>query len=288
MRFKRAVLRGDTVAINGRTKKKDIPEGLWLRCPGCEEMVFRKAVEENLHVCVECGYHFRVGARQRIAMLADADSFEEYLPNLMSPDPLDFTDRKSYIERLTEAQRQTNLYDAAVVGRAYIKGRPLVLGAMDASFIMGSMGSVVGEKIAVAAEKATALRLPLVICCASGGARMMEGILSLAQMAKTSAALARFSQAGGLYITIMSHPTTAGVLASFGSLGDIILAEPGAMIGFTGPRVIRQTMKQDLPEGFQTAEFMLEHGFVDRIVARKDLRSEVASLMDYCGGDARL
>lgn len=273
------------MAINGRTqKKKDIPEGLWLRCPGCEEMVFRKTIEENLHVCVECGYHFRVGARQRIAMLADADSFEEYLPNLMSPDPLGFGDRKSYIERLTEAQRQTNLYDAAVVGRAYIKGRPLVLGAMDAGFIMGSMGSVVGEKIAFAAEKATALRLPLVICCASGGARMMEGILSLAQMAKTSAALARFSQAAGLYISIMTHPTTAGVLASFGSLGDIILAEPGAMIGFTGPRVIRQTMKQDLPDGFQTAEFMLEHGFVDRIVARKDLRSEVASLMDYCGG----
>ncbi|MBL7140783.1 MAG: acetyl-CoA carboxylase carboxyltransferase subunit beta [Planctomycetes bacterium] len=273
------------MAINGRTqKKKDIPEGLWLRCPGCEEMVFRKTIEENLHVCVECGYHFRVGARQRIAMLADADSFEEYLPNLMSPDPLGFGDRKSYIERLTEAQRQTNLYDAAVVGRAYIKGRPLVLGAMDAGFIMGSMGSVVGEKIAFAAEKATALRLPLVICCASGGARMMEGILSLAQMAKTSAALARFSQAAGLYISIMTHPTTAGVLASFGSLGDIILAEPGAMIGFTGPRVIRQTMKQDLPDGFQTAEFMLEHGFVDRIVARKDLRSEVASLMDYCAG----
>jgi len=241
------------------------------------------SVEENLHVCPECGYHFRVGARQRIAMLADADSFEEYLPNLMSPDPLGFGDRKSYIERLADAQRQTNLYDAAIVGRAYIKGRPLVLGAMDAGFIMGSMGSVVGEKITYAAEKATELRLPMVICCASGGARMMEGILSLAQMAKTTAALARFSEAKGLYIAVMTHPTTAGVLASFGSLGDIILAEPAAMIGFTGPRVIKQTMKQDLPEGFQTAEFMLEHGFVDRIVQRKDLRSEVASILDHCG-----
>jgi len=271
------------MAINGRAKKKDIPEGLWLRCPGCEEMVYRKSVEENLHVCPECGYHFRVGARQRIAMLADADSFEEYLPNLMSPDPLGFGDRKSYIERLADAQRQTNLYDAAIVGRAYIKGRPLVLGAMDAGFIMGSMGSVVGEKITYAAEKATELRLPMVICCASGGARMMEGILSLAQMAKTTAALARFSEAKGLYIAVMTHPTTAGVLASFGSLGDIILAEPAAMIGFTGPRVIKQTMKQDLPEGFQTAEFMLEHGFVDRIVQRKDLRSEVASILDHCG-----
>jgi len=270
------------MAINGRTKKKDIPEGLWLRCPGCEEMVFRKTVEENLHVCPECNYHFRVGARERIGLLADTDSFEEYLPNLMSPDPLDFSDRKSYIERLADAQRQTRLYDAAVVGRAYIKGRPLVLGAMDAGFIMGSMGSVVGEKITCAAEKATELGLPLVICCASGGARMMEGILSLAQMTKTSAAMARFSQAGGLYIAVMTHPTTAGVLASFGSLGDIILAEPGAMIGFTGPRVIKQTMKQDLPDGFQTAEFMLEHGFVDGIVERKNLRSDVAAVMDHC------
>jgi len=270
------------MAINGRTKKKDIPEGLWLRCPGCEEMVFRKTVEENLHVCPECGHHFRIGARERIRLLADTDSFEEYLPNLMSPDPLQFADRKRYIERLADAQRQTRLYDAAVVGRAYIKGRPLVLGAMDAGFIMGSMGSVVGEKIAVAAERATELRLPLVICCASGGARMMEGILSLAQMTKTSAAMARFSKAGGLYIAVMTHPTTAGVLASFASLGDIILAEPAAMIGFTGPRVIKQTMKQDLPEGFQTAEFMLEHGFVDAIVERKRLRSEVAGIMDHC------
>ncbi len=270
------------MAINGRTKKKDIPEGLWLRCPGCEEMVFRKRVAENLYVCPECGYHFRLGARQRVAMLADADSFEEYLPNLISPDPLGFSDRKTYIERLADAQRQTNLYDAAVVGRAYIRGRPVVLGAMDANFIMGSMGSVVGEKITTAVEKAMELGLPVVICCASGGARMMEGILSLAQMAKTSAALARFGQGPGLYIAVMTHPTTAGVLASFGSLGDIILAEPGAMVGFTGPRVIRQTMKQDLPEGFQTAEFMLEHGFVDRIVPRRDLRSEIASLIDYC------
>jgi acetyl-CoA carboxylase carboxyl transferase subunit beta len=271
------------MAINGRTKKKDIPEGLWLRCPGCEEMVFRKRVEENLHVCPECQYHFKVGARQRIAMLADAGSFEEYLPNLMSPDPLGFVDRKSYIERLADAQRQTDLYDGTVVGRAYVKGRPLVLGAMDADFIMGSMGSVVGEKVASAAEKAMELKVPLVICCASGGARMMEGILSLAQMSKTSAAVARLGRAGGLYISVMTNPTTAGVLASFGSLGDVILAEPGAMVGFTGPRVIRQTMRQDLPEGFQTSEFMLEHGFVDRIVARRDLRSEVASIIDYCG-----
>ena len=271
------------MAIEGRTKKKDIPEGLWLRCPGCEEMVYRKRVEENLHVCPECQYHFKVGARQRIALLADADSFEEYLANLMSPDPLAFTDRKSYIERLADAQRQTNMYDAAVVGRAYIKGRPVILAVLDPNFIMGSMGSVVGEKVTVAAEKAGELGVPLVVVSASGGARMMEGILSLAQMSKTSAALGRFAKLGGLYISVMTNPTTAGVAASFASLGDIIISEPGAMIGFTGPRVIYQTMKQELPDGFQTAEFMMEHGFVDRIVARQNLRSEIASFIDYCG-----
>jgi len=271
------------MAMNGRAKKKDIPEGLWLKCPGCEEMVYRKRVEENFHVCPECQYHFKVGARQRIALLADADSFEEYLLNLMSPDPLEFVDRKSYVERLADAQRQTNLYDAAVVGRTYIKGRPVILGVLDPNFIMGSMGSVVGEKITVAAEKATELGVPLVICSASGGARMMEGILSLAQMSKTSAAVARLARAGGLFISVMTNPTTAGVAASFASLGDIIIAEPRAMIGFTGPRVIYQTMKQELPEGFQTAEFMMEHGFVDRIVARSNLRSEIAALIDYFG-----
>jgi acetyl-CoA carboxylase carboxyl transferase subunit beta len=271
------------MALEGRAKKKDIPEGLWLKCPGCEEMVYRKRVEENSHVCPECQYHFKIGARPRIALLADADSFEEYFPNLMSPDPLGFVDRKSYVERLADAQRQTNLYDAAVVGRAYIKGRPVVLGALDPNFIMGSMGCVVGEKITGAIEKASQLGLPLVICSASGGARMMEGILSLAQMSKTSAALGRFHEQKGLYVSVMTNPTTAGVAASFASLGDMILAEPGAMIGFTGPRVIYETMKQELPEGFQTAEFMLEHGFVDRIVARQNLRSEIASIIDYCG-----
>ncbi len=271
------------MAINGRTKKKDIPEGLWLRCPGCEEMVYRKSVEENLHVCPGCDYHFRIGARERIALLADADSFEEYFPNMMSPDPLGFVDRKSYIERLADAQRQTKLYDAAVVGRAYIRGRPVVLGALDSNFIMGSMGSVVGEKITGAAEKAADLGAPLVVCSASGGARMQEGVLSLAQMTKTSAALARLDDRGGLFISVLTNPTYAGVSASFASLGDVILSEPGAMIGFTGPRVIYQTIKQELPEGFQTAEFMLDHGFVDRVVHRRDLRSEIASLIDYLG-----
>ena len=272
------------MAIDGRTKKRDIPEGLWLKCPGCEEMIYRKRVEENLHVCPECQYHFKIGARQRVAMLADADSFEEYLTNLMSPDPLGFVDRKSYVERLADAQRQTNLYDAVIVGRAYVKGRPVVLGAMDPNFIMASMGCVVGEKVSAAAEKAMELTLPLILVCASGGARMQEGILSLAQMVKTSAAVGRLGRAGGLFVTVLTNPTYAGVMASFASLGDITLAEPGAMIGFTGPRVIYETMKQELPEGFQTAEFMLEHGFVDRIVARKDLRSEVAAIIDHCGG----
>ncbi len=271
------------MARNGRTKKKDIPEGLWLRCPGCEEMVFHKTVQENLHVCPKCDYHFRVGAAQRIAMLTDEDSFEEYFGNLMSPDPLNFVDRKRYSQRLTEYQRQTNLYDAAIVGRAYIRGRPVVLGALDPEFIMGSMGSVVGEKISGAAEKAVDLGVPLVVVSASGGARMQEGVLSVLQMAKTSAALARLDDAGGLFISVLTNPTYAGVSASFASLGDVILSEPGAMVGFTGPRVIYQTIKQELPEGFQTAEFMLEHGFVDRIVHRRNLRTEIASLIDYCG-----
>lgn len=271
------------MAINGRQKKRDIPEGLWLKCPGCEEMVYRKTVEENLHVCPSCDYHFKVGARQRIAMLADDDSFEEYFANLMSPDPLDWFDRKTYVERLSDAQRSTNLYDAVVVGRAYVKGRPVVVGALDSNFIMGSMGSVVGEKVTGAIEKATELGLPMIMVSASGGARMMEGILSLAQMTKTSAALARHDQAGGLYVSVLTNPTYAGVSASFASLGDIHIAEPGAMIGFTGPRVIYQTIKQELPEGFQSAEFMLEHGFIDRIVHRRDLRSELATLVDYLG-----
>lgn len=265
------------------TQDKRVPEGLWMRCPDCENMIYRKTVDERLGLCPDCGHHFRLSARRRIEMLADEGSFEEQLADLRSSDPLKFTDRKPYSERLADEREKTGELDAAVVGRAYIRGRPIMLGALDPDFIMGSMGSVVGEKITYAIEQATEQQVPLVVVSTSGGARMMEGIVSLMQMAKTSAALARLDDAGGLYISVLANPCTAGVAASFAFLGDIIIAEPKALIGFAGPRVIFQTMKRELPDGFQTSEFLLEHGFIDMIVKRPDLRSEIASLIDYCG-----
>lgn len=261
--------------------RKEVPEGLWMRCPACESMIYKKVVEERLFTCPECNRHFRVPARRRVQILADPGSFEEFLADLSPGDPLGFTDRKSYRDRVAAEQKKTGLKDACIAGKAFIKGRPLILAVMDPDFIMGSMGSVVGEKIAASAEEAVRGDLPLVVVSCSGGARMMEGILSLMQMAKTSAALARLDQAGGLFISVLTDPTTAGVAASFASLGDVILAEPGAMIGFAGPRVIASTIGGDLPEGFQTAEFCLKHGFVDKIVDRRDLRSEIARLIDY-------
>jgi acetyl-CoA carboxylase carboxyl transferase subunit beta len=263
-------------------KKVDVPEGLWMRCPKCEAMVYRKVMEENLHVCPECDYHYRVNGRTRIQQLADPDSFDEFLANLVPTDPLNFKDRISYPERIRQVQEKAGEKEAIIVGKAHIRGRPVILGVMDSWFIMASMGSVVGEKVTSATERALQERLPLVLVTASGGARMQEGMVSLVQMAKTSAAIGKFSDAGGLYITVMSDPTTAGVAASFAFLGDVIVAEPGAMIGFAGPRVIANTIRAELPEGFQTAEFMLEHGFLDRIVHRKDLRSEIARIVDYC------
>ncbi len=268
---------------NGSVKKTEVPEGLWLKCDKCSTMIYRKQMEENLYCCPECGKHYRVDARTRIAQLADVGTFEEFLPDLVSTDPLKFVDRMPYKQRLLQMQKKTNLKEAIVVGKAYIKGRPVILGAMDPNFIMGSMGSVVGEKVTAAAERAREEDIPFVLVTCSGGARMMEGMVSLVQMAKTSAALAKLDEAGGLYIVVMADPTTAGVAASFAFLGDVIIAEPGTMIGFAGPRVIWNTVKEELPEGFQTAEFMLEHGFIDRIVERKDLRSEIARIIDYCG-----
>ncbi len=264
-------------------KKQDVPEGLWMRCDGCAAMLFRKEMEENLHVCPECNKHYRLTAKVRIEQLGDAGAFEEFLGDLQPTDPLKFTDRISYRDRIIQAQDKTGLKEAIVVGKSYIKGRPVILGAMDPFFIMGSMGAVVGEKVAASAERAAQEHLPLVLVTCSGGARMMEGMVSLVQMAKTSAALGKLDDAGGLYIVVMSDPTTAGVAASFAFLGDLIIAEPKAMIGFAGPRVIWNTVKAELPEGFQTAEFMLEHGFIDRIVERKNLRSEIARIIDYCG-----
>jgi acetyl-CoA carboxylase carboxyl transferase subunit beta len=264
-------------------KKTDVPEGLWSRCEACGSMVFRKVVIEHLHVCPECGFHYRVDARTRIEQLGDPGTFEECLPNLVSTDPLKFSDRIPYKERLKKVRNTTGDKEAIIIGRAFIRGRKVILGVMNPNFIMASMGAVVGEKVTAAIEMATEQDLPLVLVCASGGARMQEGMVSLAQMAKTSAALGRFDEAGGLYIGVLTDPTTAGVAASFAMLGDVILAEPRAMIGFAGPRVIANTIKAELPEGFQTAEFMLEHGFIDRIVERRHLRTEIARIIDYCG-----
>ncbi|MEK7270906.1 MAG: acetyl-CoA carboxylase, carboxyltransferase subunit beta [Planctomycetota bacterium] len=263
-------------------KKKDIPEGLWVRCEGCKKPVFKKAMEDNLDVCPECKFHFDIGAPRRIGITLDPGSFVELDGGLEAADPLSFVARKSYVEKLEEDQKATGLREAILAGEGLIGGHPVIFGALDGRFIKGSMGSVVGEKFARAAERAAARRIPLVMFAASGGARMMEGILSLMQMAKTAAALARLDDAGGLYISVLTNPTTAGVMASFASLGDIILAEPGALIGFTGPRVIQQTIRASLPKGFQTSEFLLERGFIDRVIPRAKMREELIRILDYC------
>ncbi len=264
-------------------RRRDVPEGLWMRCQNCGAMLYRKAVADNFQVCPECQQHFRIDARTRIEILVDPGSFEEEDEKLESADPLKFKDLKSYKSRLADQQKKTGLKDAVVCGKAFIKGRPVSLAVMDANFIMASMGAVVGEKITRAIERAIEEEITLIICCASGGARMMEGLVSLMQMAKTSAALAKLDEAGGLYISVLTDPTTAGVAASYANLGDIVIAEPEALVGFAGPRVIWHTTKTELPKGFQTAEFVMEHGFIDMIVQRKDLRDELARLIDYCG-----
>jgi acetyl-CoA carboxylase carboxyl transferase subunit beta len=263
--------------------KRGVPEGLWLRCDGCGATVFRNQVVDNLNICPECDHHFYVPTAARIRQLLDPDTFEEWYPDLTSGDPLGFADRKSYKERVADEQKKTGMTDACTVGRGYMRGRPLVFGMTDSAFIMGSMGSVVGEKLTRAVEKATELSLPLVIVSGSGGgARMHEGIISLMQMGKVSAALARFRRARGLFISVLTNPTMGGVAASFASLGDVVVAEPQALVGFAGPRVVQATCKIELPDGFQTSEFLLKHGFVDRIIHRAQLRSELAKIIDYC------
>ncbi len=263
--------------------RKEMPDGLWMRCQGCEHMLYRESVEKNLNVCPECNYHFRVGAATRIQYLADEDSFQQFLGDLTTSDPLGFKFRgTTYKQRIKADEKKSGAKEAMLIGKAFIKGRGIILGVMEPNFLMGSMGFVVGEKLCVAVDTAMEENLPLVVVSCSGGARMHEGVVSLGQMAKTSAALAKFDDAGGLFISILTDPTTGGVTASFAMLGDCIIAEPGALIGFAGPRTIAETIKVELPEGFQTAEFMLEHGFVDMIVHRKDLRSEIARLIDYC------
>jgi acetyl-CoA carboxylase carboxyl transferase subunit beta len=267
----------------GAKGKKAVPEGLWIQCPSCSESLFRRSVENNLWVCTECQHHFRVNADTRLKQLVDPGSFEPLNADIAPADPLDFVDLKPYVERIKAAQRRTGQNDGVQTGIAFIKGRKVVVAVMDFTFLGGSMGSVVGEKITRAVEEAEDRELPLVIVSASGGARMMESGYSLMQMAKSAAALARFDEAGGLYISVLTDPTTGGVTASFAMLGDVILAEPKALIGFAGPRVIEQTIREELPEGFQRAEHLRDTGFVDRVVPRGELRSEISSIIDYAG-----
>ncbi|MFA5094189.1 MAG: acetyl-CoA carboxylase, carboxyltransferase subunit beta [Candidatus Omnitrophota bacterium] len=263
-------------------KKKDIPEGLWTKCEDCGEIIYNKALEENMKVCPKCDYHFVLNANERIAMLLDEGSFEERDAALRPMDPLLFKGPRSYEDKLKEDQMATGLNEACISGRGSIEGKRVIFVVTDSRFIMGSMGSVVGEKIARATELATNLRLPLVIVSGSGGgARMYEGLFSLMQMAKTSAAIAKLHEAGVPYISVLTNPTMAGIMASFASLGDVIVAEPKALIGFTGPRVIEQTIRQKLPPGFQRSEFLLDHGLLDMILHRKDLKAGIARTIEY-------
>ncbi len=264
--------------------KRGVPEGLWMRCPGCEATIFRKEAEKRMGVCPECDYHWYVSARQRIRQLFDEGTFEEWDADLAPTDPLEFVDKAPYRQKLIDEQSRTGLKDAALTGTGMIRARRVAFSVTDSAFIMGSMGSVVGEKLTRCVERATKEHLPLIIISGSGGgARMHEGMLSLMQMAKVSAALARFDTAGGLFISVLTNPTMGGVAASFASLGDVVFAEPRALIGFAGPRTIKATIRIELPKGFQTSEFLLEHGFIDRIVRRCDLQSEIACTIDYCG-----
>ncbi len=260
-------------------QKKDIPDGLWTKCDACSEIIYNKQLEENLRVCPKCSHHFQIGAQERLRMLADEGSFAACNSDLQPSDPLVFSDKKPYRERIEETQKETGLTEACITGRALMGGMPVVLAALDFRFMGGSMGSVVGEKICRAIEMSTAEKLPIIIVSASGGARMQEGVFSLMQMLKTSAALGRYEEAGQPFISILTHPTTGGVSASFAFLGDVIIAEPRALIGFAGPRVIKQTIHQELPRGFQTAEFLLEHGMLDIIVHRRELRTTVCRLL---------
>lgn len=266
-------------SIADESQRKDTPQGLWTKCENCGEIIHRKQLEQNFYTCSKCNYHFRIGSKEYLAILLDEGTFKEMDRKMRSTDPLNFKDTKPYKERLKEAMRKTGLNDAIRTGVGKINGMEVVIGCMDFSFIGGSMGSVVGEKVARAVDKARKSRMPLVIVSSSGGARMMESVLSLMQLAKTSSRLAQLADAGVPYISILTDPTTGGVTASYAMLGDINIAEPGALIGFAGPRVVRQAVGKDLPPGFQRAEFQLEHGFVDKVVHRKDMKETVTRLM---------
>lgn len=263
-------------------KKKDIPAGLWTKCPECQVPIYRKELENNLNVCPKCKYHHSLTARERINMLLDEGTFKETHENLVSADPLVFKGPKTYLQKLQADRKATGLKDAIITGRGDMNGRKVIIAVTDSRFIMGSMGSVVGEKITRAVEEATAKKLPVIIVSGSGGgARMYEGAFSLMQMAKTCAALSRHHKAALLYISVLTNPTMAGIMASFAGVGDVIVAEPRALIGFTGPRVIEQTIRQKLPEGFQRSEFLLAHGLIDIIVDRKEMKDQLSRIIDY-------
>jgi acetyl-CoA carboxylase carboxyl transferase subunit beta len=262
-------------------EKKVRTEGLWVKCEGCRQIIWKKDLEDNLQVCPKCDKHFRIDARTRLAQLLDGDQYDTFADNLSSTDPLQFSDLKSYSSRLEAAQAETGLTDAVINARGKLNGRPVIVSSMEYAFIGGSMGAVVGEVITRAIEEAQKTRTPLIIVSASGGARMMEGVVSLMQLAKISAALARLDEARVPYISVLTDPTTGGVTASFAMLGDLNVAEPGALIGFAGPRVIEQTIRQKLPTGFQRSEFLLEHGMLDAVVARKDLKAYIGRALEF-------
>ena len=258
------------------TKASDMMVGKWIKCDNCKEILYKEDVRANYSVCPNCGKHFRLSSRRRIAQIIDEGTFEELNEDLHTTDPIKF---EGYLQKVKSLEEKTKIKEAVRTGIGKINGINVAIGVMDANFMMGSMGEVVGEKITRLIETAIEKHLPVILFCASGGARMQEGMVSLMQMAKTSAALSKLNKAGLLYVSVLTDPTTGGVTASFASLGDVILAEPGALIGFAGPRVIEQTINQKLPEGFQRAEFLLEHGFVDRIVERKDMKNELFNIL---------
>jgi acetyl-CoA carboxylase carboxyl transferase subunit beta len=262
-------------------EKKIRTEGLWVKCESCRQIIWKKDLEDNLNVCPKCGKHFRIDARTRLAQLLDNGEYETFSDNLRSTDPLEFIDLKSYSDRLKKAQEETELNDAVINARGKLNGREVIVSAMEYNFIGGSMGAVVGEMITRAIEESLSTQRPLIIISASGGARMMEGALSLMQLAKISAALARLDEARIPYISVLTDPTTGGVTASFAMLGDLNIGEPGALIGFAGPRVIEQTIRQKLPPGFQRSEFLLEHGMLDAVVHRKELKAYIARALEF-------
>ncbi len=262
--------------------KKNVPAGLWTKCPECEGVIFTKTLRENCSVCLKCGYHFIIGAWEHVELLADKGTFKESYKGLRSLDPLKFKGPKTYSDKIKQDSKRTGLKSACVVGECSLDGKKVVLGATDARFIMGSMGSVVGEKISRAIEDAIKKKVPVIIVSGSGGgARMYEGLLSLMQMAKTSASLSKLHKARLPFVSILTDPTMGGVMASFAALGDINLAEPGALLGFAGPRVIEQTIRQKLPEGFQTSEFLLDHGMIDKVVPRSEMKAVISRLLTY-------